>query len=297
VDNWQVNSHASRLGFKGEEDLGNGLSATFKVEYEVNPDSDNENTVDVPGFGEVSDGGTAGIKRRNQYVGLKGGFGEVRVGRHDTPLKMAQGKFDQFNDTDADIKGKLRISQGENRVDNAIAYLGKSGDLKFGIALVPGEGDGVTGGDGPADTISAAVMYSAGPAFVSLAIDQYDDTGAAAGDTDGLTRLVGTYKMGKMQFGLLFEQESQKGGGATSEKDVMGLSFGMGMGKNKAKFQYMTGDVDQGPETTQMTVGYDIGLSKRTTAYVLYTDGDIESAGGATTNELSEFSLGMIHKF
>jgi len=290
VDNWQVNSHASRLGFKGEEDLGNGLSATYKLEYEVNPDgaaTDNATGTDS----------SAGLKRRNQYLGLKGGFGEIRVGRHDTPLKMAQGKFDQFNDTDADIKGRMKISQGENRVDNVIAYLGKSGDLKYGIALIPGEGDGTTAGDGPADAYSAAIMYTAGPAFVSLAMDQADDT-AFNGTTnaiDSLIRLIGTYNMGKMQFGLLFEQSTTDSGNA--EKDVMGLSFGMGMGMNKVKFQYMSGDVDQGNETTQATVGYDIGLSKRTTAYVMYSDGNTDNAAGTTVEELSELSLGMVHKF
>jgi len=279
VDNWQVNSHASRLGFKGEEDLGNGLSATYKLEYEVDPDKNTNGN---------------GLKRRNQYVGLKGGFGEVRVGRHDTPLKMAQGKFDQFNDTSADIKGGLSISQGENRVDNVIAYLGKAGDLKYGIALIPGEGDGISAGDGPADSVSAAIMYTAGPAFVSLAVDQYDDTGMVNG-TDGLMRLVGTYAMGKMQFGLMFEQESGKG--TEAEQDVMGLSFAMGMGNNKLKFQYVDGD-DDVLQKTQATVGYDIGLSKRTTAYVMYTDGTVEtSTGGVTVGELKDLSLGMIHKF
>ncbi|MCW9014717.1 MAG: porin [Gammaproteobacteria bacterium] len=280
VDNWTVESHASRLGVKGSEDLGDGLSAVYKLEYGVNPD----------GNGADDDG----ITRRNQYVGLKGGFGEVRVGRHDTPLKMAQGKFDQFNDTKADIQGTLSISQGENRVDNAIAYINKFGDITLGVALVPGEGNGTTGGDGPADTTSIAAMYSAGPVFASLAMDSYDDTGAAAGQTDGLMRLVATYTMGKMQFGFLMENESANGG--VAEKDVMGLSFGMGMGKNKAKFQYMTGD-DDAIETTQMSVGYDVGLSKRSTAYVMYTDGDSENTAGTTTAEYTALRVGVQHKF
>ena len=292
VDNFQVRSHASRLGFKGEEDLGNGLTAKFHLEYEVDPDSDNANTTTISGV-SLSDGGTAGIKRRNQWVGLKGGFGEVRVGRHDTPLKMAQGKFDQFNDMDGDIKGALSISKGELRVDNAIAYLNKFGDVSVGVALVPGEGDGVTGGDGIADTTSIAVMYSAGPAFVSLAMDQYDDTGLTNGK-DGLMRLTGTYMMGKMQFGLMFEQESAKG--TANEQDMMAFSFGMGMGKDKVKFQYVNGDNDA-TEKTMMSLGYDFGLSKRTTAYVSYNDGDAENAAGVTTAEFTSMVAGMIHKF
>jgi len=279
--NYQVRSHASRLGFKGSEDLGDGMSATYKLEYEVNPDSDN--------------GVTAGIKRRNQYVGLKGGFGEVRVGRHDTPLKMAQGKFDQFNDTDADIKGKLGISQGENRVDNAIAYLNKFGDITLGVALVPGEGDGTTAGDGPADTTSIAVMYSNGDMFGSIAMDSYDDTALTGNQTDGLMRAVGTMNMGTMAFGLLFEKSSTVNG--NNEKTVAGLSFGMKMGNGKVKAQYMSGDVDNGNESKQTSLGYDYKLGKKTKVYAMWTDGNTDSNAGATVQEYTFTGVGIVKKF
>ena len=278
VDNWQVNNHASRLGFKGSEDLGNGLSATFKLEYSVNPDA----------------GSGSGIGRRNQYIGLKGGFGEIRVGRHDTPLKMSQGKYDLFNDTFADIAGpgQLDISNGDNRLGNVIAYLGKASDVKYAIALIPGEGDGVTGGDGPADTISAMVAYKSGPVYDALAMDSYDDTGNTGGELEDMTRLTATYAMGKMRFGILYETEGTNGG--TGEQDVMSLNFSMGMGKNKAKFQYTNGD-DDTTEKTQMALGYDIGLSKRTTAYVMYADGETEV--GTTTTDTTFAGVGMVHKF
>ncbi len=284
-DNFQYRSHASRLGFKGSEDLGNGLSATYKLEYGVSTD-------------------TGGWTNRNQYVGLKGGFGEFRFGRHDTPMKMAQGKFDQFGDTDADIIGantntqpNLALVGGDQRVANALAYINKFGDITLGVALVPGEGNGTTtGGDGIADTTSIAAMYDAGPLFVSLAIDSYDDTAGGLAATLGredLTRLVATYKMGTMQFGLLFESEGTASG--TGENDVTGLSFGMGMGKNKVKFQYMMGDDDTN-EVTQTSLGYDWGLSKRTTTYVMWTDAEAES-GGATTDEYTFIGAGIVHKF
>ena len=35
-DNWEMNSRASRLGFKGSEDLGNGLKAIYQIELQVN---------------------------------------------------------------------------------------------------------------------------------------------------------------------------------------------------------------------------------------------------------------------
>lgn len=65
-----VESHASRFGIKGSTELDNGLSATYGLEYGVGLDGDD----------------AAVLVGRNQFVGVKGGFGEVRLGRHDTQL-------------------------------------------------------------------------------------------------------------------------------------------------------------------------------------------------------------------
>ena len=164
--------HASRFGIKGKRDLSNDLAVTYKLEWQI----DYEQGVD------------AGLDRRNMHLGLKGGWGEVRLGRHDTPLKMAQGKFDQFGDTDADLKN-AGDEDGENRLDNVLLYLGSSDGFKYQLALTPGEGD-TTNDNGPADTISAAVGYSKGPIHIMVAKDSYaNDTANQAEDSQ--TRVVG----------------------------------------------------------------------------------------------------------
>ncbi|WP_308874232.1 porin [Thiothrix subterranea] len=75
-----VESHSSRLGVKGSTELDNGLSATYGLEYGIDLDGDNE---------KGTNGQSRSLNARNTFVGLKGGFGEVRVGRHDTPAKLA----------------------------------------------------------------------------------------------------------------------------------------------------------------------------------------------------------------
>ena len=169
----QFTNNSSRIGFKGAEDLGGGLRANFMLEYGVNPDSNDPN-------GDGDD--TSGMSRRNQWVGLSGdSWGELRFGRHDTPLKMAQGSFDVFNDTDADIEN---TTLGEQRVDNVIAYLSPSfSGFSGAVAILPGEAtncdendlcyDGVVNNiasdkTGIADIYSLAGMYSNGPFFASL---------------------------------------------------------------------------------------------------------------------------------
>ncbi len=277
-DNWLLSSNASRLGFKGQIKLDDGLIGTYKIETEV----------------AVEDGDTA-FATRNTYVGLKGGFGEVRLGRHDSPLKMAQGKFDQFGDTEGDLK-YAGAQDGENRNKNSITYLGKFGNIGFNAQIIPGEGDGVTAGDGPADTISVAVTYKDGPLYVALAQDSYDSTGGAA--EDSLTRLVATYKMSDMQFGILYQTGVEAPDVASAKEDWLGLSFNMKMGKNnKFKVQYITVEDSAVPalESMQLSVGFDHKLGKKGTVYAMYNSLKEEDTAVQTDN--SSVSVGYILKF
>lgn len=70
LDSGHVNG--SRLGFRGSEDLGGGLRASFLLESGLN--------VDTGGMGQ-NQGAGAKMFGRGAYVGLSGDFGEVRLGR------------------------------------------------------------------------------------------------------------------------------------------------------------------------------------------------------------------------
>jgi predicted porin len=104
VDQWEVNSNASRLGIKGELALENtGLTVVYLAEFETNAD----------------DGSSSPFSQRNIYAGLQGNFGRIIGGKFDTPLKVIEGKVDQFNDLRADIDV---LVGGQNRADNIIQY-------------------------------------------------------------------------------------------------------------------------------------------------------------------------------
>ena len=281
-DNWQMNSIDSRLGFKGAIPLDGGLSGTYKYELGV----------------AVADGDStnkSGIIRRNMYLGLKGGFGEIRLGRHDSPLKMAQGKFDQFGDTVGDLKF-AGDEDGENRNDSSITYLGKFDKLAVNLQFIPGEGDGTTAGQGIADTTSIAVSYTDGPLYVAVANDSYDSTGGGA--EDSLTRIVATYKMGNMQFGLLSQSGVEAPDTAAAKEDWLGLSFAMKMGsKNKLKFQHITVEDSAASalESTHTSIGFDHKLGKKGTVYAMYNT--IEEKAATTSKDESQLSAGYILKF
>lgn len=304
-DNMQVRSHQSRLGVKGYEDLGAGLKANYMLEWGVNPD----------------DGTDAGFTRRNQWVGMSGdSWGEFRVGRHDTPLKWAEGKFDLFNDTDADID---TIVLGQQRIDNTITYISPSfSGFTFLGTAIPGEADNCdeAGNDGVgvdcpalpvgtaasdktglADIYSLAGIYSNGPLYASLAYNDYDAT-SGTGTLDNLARGVVTYKIADFTVGGLYE--AGEFDGANSDTEAWGLSGKYSFGNVDLKGQYMDGTYEQGlgvsdEEATQWTLGVDYNFSKRTTAYFMYTslEDDLQAVGGIGDEDYDFTGVGMIHKF
>jgi predicted porin len=78
--------NSSRIGFRGVEDLGGGLAASFFLDAAIAPDT---------GAGGAPGGGL--IFNRRSTLSLSGGFGEVRLGRDYTPSFWNDSVFDAFN--------------------------------------------------------------------------------------------------------------------------------------------------------------------------------------------------------
>ena len=135
---------ASRIGFRGIEDLGGGLSAGFHLEAGVNTDSgagaatttDNQTAPDALG------GNQGVLFNRRATVSLLGGWGELRLGRDFVPTYQNLTLFDPFGASGAG--SILNIAQGgltrtstvqtAVRASNTIGYL-----LPAGLAGVYGQ--------------------------------------------------------------------------------------------------------------------------------------------------------------
>jgi predicted porin len=132
-----TNSMPSRLGFRGREDLGNGLSAFFTLEQGI-----------IGKTGTLSQGGrTFG---RQAFVGLSGPFGSVALGRQYT--------MTFWSGTSADIHGGGIYGTGSldsylpnARADNALSWRRKFGNLDLGATYSFGR-DAVNAGPSPAGT-------------------------------------------------------------------------------------------------------------------------------------------------
>lgn len=272
VSQVELKSNASRFGVKGDEILGETLKVIYQFEWEVDPDGKS---------------GADNFSARNQFVGLAGSFGTIKVGRHDTALKTAQGDFDLFNDLEGDIKN---VFNGENRLGNYIGYTTPefAGAFSVTVNLFPGE-DAAAGNDGIADGTSVSLNYETETIYAALARDSGID-----GDDVDTTRAVGGYKFGAAQVNLIYQVTDA---GAT-DGDGYGASFAWKFGKNTFKLQYADADIYQvaGFEDMlekQASVGLDHKLGDSTKLFGFYTTGDVAATGESN----DYFGLGIQHKF
>ena len=276
-DTWKLNSNASRLGVKGKTEIADGLYAIYKAEFEVC----------------VDDGDCKGqtFTQRNIMGGIKGSFGTVWAGKHDSPTKLAQNKIDLFNDLEGDIKNTF---EGENRVSNIVAYTSpKINGFSTTVAMIPGEGADVDG-DGQDDTgltdgISYSLSYSMDNLYIAVAGDQ--DV-----DSQDLLRIIAQYKMDALKLGVMYQQNEDNLG--TKDESGFFVSAAYKLDKKttlKAQYGSIEDDVD-GDEEETMSLGADYKLAKGTKLYVFYTD-NTDSSVGEADKEDTAFGLGMEHKF
>ena len=281
-----VVSNFSRIGFKGSEDLGNGLKALWQIETQI----DNGSGTDI---GEQVSG--TSLANRNSFVGLAGGFGTVVMGRHDTPYKMSTGSLDIFGDTLADynlgrLDGVQLLANGHDvRNANAVAYISPSfSGLTVAAAVVMDDAAGAA--DDTADATSVSATYANGPMMLTAA---YQDLGNAAGAdaVNNAWKLGGAYTIGDVRLGAVYEEVSAT---ATTDRETWLVNAAYTMGPIVLKAQY--GEVEVGTSAEadgdMWAIGADYNLSKRTKAYAVYGVGD----DGSTT-DVAGWTVGMRHSF
>lgn len=278
----------SRIGFKGSEDLGNGLKAVWKTEWSFDLDGQD----------------TRVRNNRNNYLGVAGNFGTfLLAGNINHPYKSAFGKYDFFGDTLADWDNTIEME--DNRADNAIVYISPSfSGLKFTGALVAAEG--VDGEDSLMDAYSVAVNYSGGGLMAAAAYEDVSDV-PTTGQSGKKFRVGAGYKMDAFAVAGTYEDVEDVDAVVGVDAQRWTIQGSFAMGNNKLKAMYGNEDHDVRGDNDAWAIGVDHSMSKRTTVYALYADSEIglrNQTNGATgkapvdgTAAASGFSIGMVHKF
>lgn len=312
ADTWELNSNASRVGVKGEEKINDGLSAFYQAEYGMNVDDGSDGReygidIDDDGDDDVDVNTSQTLTQRDIFVGLKGGWGAVQLGKFDTPLKKSQGKVDQFNDLQAGDISELIV--GENRESNLIQYSSPTiaDALVLNLAFQPGEeycSDGAASDcqDGPAENFSASAVFDSSMIYAAVAMDD----GIAGWDA---TRLTVMGKLDMFEVGLIYQTAEEAESDTPDEEDGYILSAGMKLGSsNKIKAQYGNSEYDQDVtgttwtfEGTQFGLGFDHYLSKQTTLFANYIMLEYETTAEGYTGSIDEeenrLQFGIVHNF
>jgi len=124
----------SRIGFKGSEDLGNGLKAIFTLETGVYVDS-----------GTTGQGNR--LFGRQAWVGIAGNWGQVTLGRNYNMLYNSMPEVEIIGPAQYGL-GSLDAGIPNGRSDNSIAYKGTFGAVTAGAMYSVGRDTSNAGGPG-----------------------------------------------------------------------------------------------------------------------------------------------------
>lgn len=312
--------NGSRLGFKGTEDLGGGMSALFQLENGFATDT-----------GAALQGGA--LFGRQAFVGLKGDTGAVTLGRQYTAIYATLcGEIDPFACGMAGTAGNLMSTGGTGgsgntaRTNNSVKYAspvinGFNADVTYGF----GEQAGNTSGG---RTIGGQVGYANGPLTVRLAHTGVNN--ALATSSSKVTLLGGKYNFGPATVHLAYAVNKNAETGNTRSdlradgtalfpdarvlqadtRDLMvGVSVPCGANTFLASYIKKTDKTAAANDAHQIALGYTYALSKRTNLYTSYarisnTVANNAAAGfytvgngteGGTGN--SAFNVGVRHTF
>jgi predicted porin len=198
LDTSAVESTGSRIGIQGDFGAANDLTIFYRVEYGIDVDN-----------GTNANGRE--LTQRNIFGGVRGAWGQVLVGKNDTPLKTLQtngllrSDIDVFNDAPLADIGTYLV--GENRPDNVIQYTSPLllGGLEINFAAIQSEETGIyesaskpQDDNGFAAGKSLSVIYSKAKWYVGAAYE----TNVAA--TDAL-RLAGEVTLGPVKLGAIYQ--------------------------------------------------------------------------------------------
>ena len=312
ADDVNMGSNRSAIGFKGSEDLGNGLSAFFKSEWQV--DLDDAGTSPGTNEDDTTEGGDSdGWKARDQYIGMAmDGVGKIWFGMMSTAYKSPASKLDPFYRTRNQARNvgiqstlhKGRGEEGQGRATNTVRIdtANFGGFQAFGTyTLDNSEADGEN--DNP---------YSLGASFKQggiYAFASYITTNA--GGDDSAWQIGGKFSMDAFAVWAMYEGDgglitlrqygSAKAGtineGSGDGADIWSVGASFSIANNIVTFDYAQGDKADDPTVTTddyavWRLGAKHNFSKRTNVYITHANFDADEAG-----ETDITSIGMRHNF
>ncbi len=298
------NMTTSRIGFKGTEDLGGGLSALFILESSFSPDAP----------------GTTFLGDRAAVVGLSGGFGTIKLGRHDTSFDDIRDLMVSSNlwDSGSLATTETIVSTGANatngvgklvdygdRANNQIRYESPNfGGVTFGFSKGLDETAHANN-----DITAYNIRFRTGNLDIGAAHQSNAMTPPNADNTKNyvLTKdiafntVAGAYNFGTFRVSGGWNQAKQKNVASPIKSNTytVGINvpvnaFDFSLGYSSAKAKQNGGTLEKG---SAYSLGSTYALSNRTKLYAALTNGDIKDGAGKKLRQRDIYAVGMRHEF
>jgi predicted porin len=288
------NQSSSRFGFRGTEDLGNGLKAMFNLEA---------------GTAIDTGAGDSALFGRRAVVGLEGDFGSLTLGREYSPIAAIAGATDAFGQgfygSNLSAFTSNRLTR---RLANSVNYKSPSWNgLKVLAAYAAGE---VTTANTPSgDLKGVGLEYTLSGLYLGAA---YHEINRVAAGKDKESAIGAAYKfdrLGGFEIKANWMEADREGTAAKYKQANLGGSMPFGPHRVYANLQQQKQGAARG---NSWALGYTYSLSKRTNLYASYAslDNNGSSVFGLSSSSVtiapaaanlgadpSVFSLGLRHTF
>lgn len=275
----------SNIAFSGNEDLGGGVSATFKLSHRLELDT-----------GAAEGAGNKPFWHGESTVGLKGGFGHLRLGRALDAVSNNDWAYDpwyNFNRIASPAWQYWHYNYASDRTsNNGNAEYGRLANGVFydspslggfSVHLSGSFENSSVAGAGTRDNFGGSLNYDQGPVSAMLAHSKN-----SSGDT--VTFAGGKYTFGALQLMGAYDT-SVFDAPVESKAKTLTLGTIYTVGSVALKASYGRLDVD-GAKSNFYGLGADYSLSKRSTLYA--SAGRNDPKNGTAANA---FGVGISHSF
>ncbi|WP_321887228.1 MULTISPECIES: porin [Paraburkholderia] len=294
----------SRWGFRGVEDLGDGINAIFQLEGGMSVQN-----------GTAAQGGR--LFGRQAFVELSSHLGAIAAGRIAT-FGSGTGAFDMVSPIDPFSTAWGLASLGSTfssatglRTDNAILYqtpeihgfqAGAMYSFNQNSSVVTPQSSNVS-------VLASGAKYSNGPFYATVTYEHAHNPSGANGETHlqagaaydfRIVKIYGAYDRERNLFSTDLNISGTTNG-AGAHAFMIGFSVPIGVtGSVRASYQKRIGDVHDGEkrDIRVASIGYDYALSKSTLLYAVIADekGGATLAGNASYNK-RDYTVGMLKRF
>lgn len=275
-------SNGSRLGFKGNEDLGGGLSAIFTLESGILADT-----------GASDQSGT--LFGRQAFVGLSSRTaGTLTMGRQYTLMFETLTEVDPFANNYGGASGQLMSGEkAGTRQNNTVeyaspTYAGFSGQAAYGFGEQPGNA-------AKSRQFEYSARYENGPLLLRGTYNRTDNATATAHVSNTLLMARYRFNVATVSYGI----GDNRGPGAVASRDMIAaVSVPFGPHNVAATLVHKSDRAHTGLGANQVAGAYTYALSQRTNLFLAYAK--LSNTRFATTkfgDGDRELDIGIKHKF